>query len=198
MAREGFVIYNEMLNWLDPYGDAERGRLLTAMLTYSVTGEEPELRGNERFIWPAVRDRIDRDKKAYENKCKQMQANAGKSKQMLSDATNSAPTKTITITGTDSKKENSQEKKAAGFVPPTLEEVEAYCAERNSPVNAETFFNYFQEGNWKDSKGNQVRNWKQKIITWEKMDRQQAARPAKKSTLDEDLERIRRWADDHK
>lgn len=54
------------------------------------------------------------------------------------------------------------------FQPPTLEEVEEYCKERNSTVDPKTFYEYFDAGNWVDSKGNKVKNWKQKIITWEK------------------------------
>lgn len=54
------------------------------------------------------------------------------------------------------------------FVPPTLEEVEAYCRERNSPVDPKQFWEYFDAGDWTDSKGQKVRSWKQKLITWEK------------------------------
>jgi len=53
------------------------------------------------------------------------------------------------------------------FIPPTLEEVEEYCKNRNSSVNPKAFYDYFNDGNWIDSKGNKVHNWKQKIITWE-------------------------------
>ena len=52
------------------------------------------------------------------------------------------------------------------FVKPTLEEIEKYIKEKNLNVNASTFFQYFEEGNWIDSKGNKVKNWKQKLITW--------------------------------
>ena len=62
---------------------------------------------------------------------------------------------------------NSKERK---FTPPTLEEVKAYCQERNSPVDAQQFFEYYEVSSWKDSKGNPVKNWKQKLITWEKHD----------------------------
>ena len=55
----------------------------------------------------------------------------------------------------------------ARFVPPTLEEVRAYVKDRNSPVDPQKFFDYFSTGNWIDSKGQPVRNWKQKLITWE-------------------------------
>ena len=62
------------------------------------------------------------------------------------------------------KEKKSKEKK---FVPPSLEEVEAYCQSRKSDVDPKKFFEYYQAGNWKDAKGNQVKNWKQKVITWE-------------------------------
>lgn len=61
---------------------------------------------------------------------------------------------------------------AVKFVPPTLEEVEAYAASRQSTVDPRRFFEYFntpdaQGRSWRDSKGNPVKNWKQKFLTWE-------------------------------
>lgn len=52
---------------------------------------------------------------------------------------------------------------------PTLEEIKDYCLNvRHNKVDYKKFYDYFTEGNWVDSKGNKVKNWKQKIITWEK------------------------------
>ena len=51
---------------------------------------------------------------------------------------------------------------------PTLEDIQSYIRDKNLHVNAKEFFEYFEEGNWIDSKGNKVKNWKQKILTWEK------------------------------
>lgn len=59
------------------------------------------------------------------------------------------------------------EEKRKRFVPPTLEEVQAYCAERKNNVDAKKFYDYFTASNWHDSKGNKVKSWKQKVITWE-------------------------------
>lgn len=53
------------------------------------------------------------------------------------------------------------------FTPPTLQQVKDYCNERKNNVDAQKFYDYFTASNWVDSKGNKVRNWKQKIITWE-------------------------------
>ena len=58
--------------------------------------------------------------------------------------------------------------KSKRFVPPTLEEIKAYCQERNSCVDPNVFYDYFTTGGWKDSEGKPVKNWKQKLITWEK------------------------------
>lgn len=74
-----------------------------------------------------------------------------------------------TNTNTIQSKSESKGKKAtkSAFVPPTLDEIKAYCAERRSSVNAQKFFDYFDASGWVDSRGKPVLNWKQKLITWE-------------------------------
>lgn len=54
------------------------------------------------------------------------------------------------------------------FAPPTLEEIEIYCQERNSSVDPNRFFDYFTASDWYDSNGKKVVSWKQKIIAWER------------------------------
>ena len=54
MAREFFCAYHSMLEDMEALSDAEKGRLFTACLIYSKTGEAPILVGNERFVFPAV------------------------------------------------------------------------------------------------------------------------------------------------
>lgn len=50
------------------------------------------------------------------------------------------------------------------FTPPTLLEVENFFLENGYTKQAgKKAFMYYQDGNWKDSKGNQVKNWKQKM-----------------------------------
>lgn len=44
---------------LEALGDAECGRLFRAMLQYTETGTEPELCGNERYVWPAAKLHLD-------------------------------------------------------------------------------------------------------------------------------------------
>jgi len=54
------------------------------------------------------------------------------------------------------------------WVAPTLEQIQEYCKSRHNNVDAQRFFDYYEASGWKDSKGNKVKNWKQKVITWEK------------------------------
>ena len=81
-------------------------------------------------------------------------------------------------------KQNEQNKHTADkpprkkFIPPTLKEVEAYIRERGSTVNAEKFFSYYDCSAWKDARGNPVKNWKQKLITWEGRQNADAKRSA--------------------
>lgn len=76
MAREYFCCYHSYLEVMEQLNDTERGRLFTACLTYSKTGEAPELRGNERFVFPAFRSQIDRDNANYEETCRKRSKSA--------------------------------------------------------------------------------------------------------------------------
>ena len=66
MAREYFPAYHSYLEVMEALTDAEKGRLFTACLLYSKTGEVPQLSGNERYLFPAFKSQIDRDKKSYD------------------------------------------------------------------------------------------------------------------------------------
>lgn len=61
-----------------------------------------------------------------------------------------------------------KEKKTKKFVPPTIQEIKEYCLEKNICIDCDKFYDYFEAGNWNDSKGNKVKSWKQKLLTWSK------------------------------
>ena len=65
MERPYFCAYHSYLEAMEPLNDAERGRLFTACLSYSMTGEAPQLTGNERFVFPSLKGQIDRDKQRF-------------------------------------------------------------------------------------------------------------------------------------
>jgi predicted phage replisome organizer len=67
----------------------------------------------------------------------------------------------------DSIRTATPKQKLKRFVPPAIEEIKEYCLQRHNNVDAQKFFDYFDAGHWIDSEGKPVKNWKQKIITWE-------------------------------
>lgn len=51
------------------------------------------------------------------------------------------------------------------MTPPTLEQVEAYCREKDLQVDPQFFWDYYEADEWK-SQGRPVKSWKQKLLTW--------------------------------
>ena len=52
-------------------------------------------------------------------------------------------------------------------IPPTVDEVTAYCRERNNGVDAEHFCNYYEARGWELSKGRKMKDWQAAVRTWE-------------------------------
>jgi DNA-binding Lrp family transcriptional regulator len=53
------------------------------------------------------------------------------------------------------------------FVPPTLEEVEAYINEKGFHFNAKQFIEHYEASDWHLGNGKKIRYWKQCCATWE-------------------------------
>ena len=68
-----FVEFEEYIQALD---DGEKGRLFAAMLAYARDGQEPELPGNERFLWPVARQQLKNAAAQYQKVCAANTANA--------------------------------------------------------------------------------------------------------------------------
>ena len=58
------------------------------------------------------------------------------------------------------------------FKPPTLEEVTAYCKERNNSVNPQQFIDHYTANGWYRGK-TKIKDWRACVRTWEKNTRQQ-------------------------
>lgn len=189
---EGFLLFSDYAETIRTMTDSAAGILIKMIFNHVTGADVNEGIENQtgadydsaKIAFGFIRRQVDRSIESYEElRSKRREAgtkgaekrwqshgkaiaNDGKECQshnlpMANDGKQCLLTPTLTPTPT-------KEIKRGRFTPPTLEEVKAYCEERKSPVDPERFFEYFQTGGWKDSKGNPVRNWKQKLITWEK------------------------------
>ena len=173
-------LYARYLKTLAPFTDAERGRIMMAMLTYSSTGEMPDFEGNERFIWPTIQAQIDRDAAAYQEKCAKNRANGAKGgrppknptdiaeTERFSEKPKKAKTNTKTNTNRNTKSNDVGADKPptrARFTPPTVEEVRAYCTEKGYTVDPQRFVDYYTSVGWRVGK-NPMKDWKAAVRTW--------------------------------
>lgn len=60
-----------------------------------------------------------------------------------------------------------ESKKRKRFTPPTLEEVQDYCRERDNNVDANRFIDYYTSNGWLVGK-NKMKDWKAAVRTWER------------------------------
>ncbi len=49
------------------------------------------------------------------------------------------------------------------LTPPAFEELKVYCKEKGFEHLAKQIYDYYEAGNWHDSNGKKVINWKQKL-----------------------------------
>ena len=61
-------VFTDFREFMEPLSREEKGSLFEAMLDYAEDGREPELSGNERFVWAMARRIIDREAEIYQGK----------------------------------------------------------------------------------------------------------------------------------
>lgn len=61
------------------------------------------------------------------------------------------------------------------FIPPTVEEVSAYCTERGNSVDAEAFVDFYASKGWMIGK-NKMKDWKAAVRTWEQGDKRKGVK----------------------
>lgn len=75
------------------------------------------------------------------------------------------------------------------FVPPTLEEVAAYCNERHNGVNPSAFVDFYSANGWVQGRGKPIRDWKAAVRTWERRDKENP-KPQQTRSAKEDYDEI--------
>jgi len=168
---------------LEPFSDAEKGRLFDAMLTYADSGEEPHFTGNERFIWAMVRQNIDimraesdknrrNVKKRWEGteEDESIRDDTTSYENVRNDTTECEPVQTDTLKKRKEKKSKEKECNILPlkrFIPPTVDDVKAYLEERgNYSIDPQRFVDYYEAAGWMLSKNKKMVDWKSAVRLW--------------------------------
>lgn len=194
MSREYTAVPHEYLEEMDCLSDAEFGRLIRALLAYSMTGEEQTLSGGEKAHWKRVRNRENRYQEGFGNQEKaktdraKNAANARWSNAKNANACTSIPSNAKnanTNTESDSKAESDSDSKGDigadradkphtrhRFKPPSVDDVRAYCLEQGySSVDPQRFVDYYTANGWKVGK-NPMKDWKAAVRGWESREKE--------------------------
>lgn len=188
MAKEFVKLWLNYESYFESYSAAEVGRLVLAMIKYKSSGAVPEFSGSEKFIWPAIKRDIDVDnefaetkRKNAKNRAEQTEATQSKVKQDEARPSKTEQSAQVKV------KDNNPPTPLQGdegvsvskrFVPPTPEEVNAYCRERNNGIDGSEFCDFYTSKGWKVGK-NPMKDWEAAVRTWERS-RQQTAQPERK------------------
>lgn len=70
----------------------------------------------------------------------------------------------------DKTEKEKPKKEPARFVPPSVDEVKAYCQERGNSVDPEKFINHYAARGWRYNGNVAMKDWKAAVRTWENKD----------------------------
>lgn len=57
------------------------------------------------------------------------------------------------------------------FIPPTVEQVSAYCKEKGYHIDPENFVDFYTANGWRQGKGKPIVDWMAAVRTWERRER---------------------------
>ena len=193
--KPGVMLYFEMRNVFEELSNEKRGILVSAILDYSEHGIQPDFRGSLRIAWASIRHKLDRDDDNYARKSQvrryavyireskkdgvlplpyeQWLASLPETSQPeTSNDTNRYPTTTTTATSTATTTDccfmpaaGKPPRQPQRLIPPTVEEVRAYAAQRGDPLDPEAFMDYYTANGWKVGR-NPMKDWKAAVRTW--------------------------------
>lgn len=191
-------VYKDFINIARELDNGARGRLFMAILQYANGEELDNLSGAEKIAFLMVKSQIDRDCENYADVVEKRKAAGIKgAEKRWKDIAKIANAKTpIANDSKNSKcyqdKEKEKEKdydkdtkeipsnegtKKSRFLPPSIEEVKAYCNERANSINAEQFVDYYTANGWKVGQ-HAMKDWKAAVRNWEQREKTKPA-PAK-------------------
>ena len=195
-GRPGVMFYFDKTDALEKLPHDKVGVLFLAAMRYAKTSEEPKFDDALlNFAWALIRPSIDRDAEKYEDKrlrgewltycrkCKQDSThpldfetyrqqcvNGTLRAETSTQPTTTTTPATSTTTATDTATNIDRGKTRQNFTPPTLEEVQAYKAETQSPVDPQDFIDFYAAKGWNVGK-TKMKDWRaafRRAASWDR------------------------------
>ena len=207
--RKGIILYFDDWKPLLQLEDHKLALFLRAAINYAQSGEAPNICGELGILWEMIAAKIDLDGARFDKRvedgeyaayCRE-EKRAGRDpvdrgtwreERQISTDIDRYPSSPNTKAKAKAKANTKANTKAniiadkpprSRFVPPTVEEVAAYCRERNNGISPEQFVDYYAARGWMMGK-TKMQNWKGAVRTWER--RQTDGRAARDGADDQE------------
>ena len=159
---KGKVVDWEYIIFEDPSMNSENPVVENPHVDNPVVGNQGQLNTNESSMYVSnTYQYIYTDKEGKERdkeKCRTCNSNSMNDTRANDDE--------VSTSKSSSELSVPNSKKSTKFIPPTQEEVIDYCNQKSLSVDPYYFYSYYTEADWHDAKGRPVKNWKQRMITW--------------------------------
>ncbi|WP_296024491.1 DUF6291 domain-containing protein [uncultured Treponema sp.] len=176
MKKAYFQYYETFENVLEKIKDIEeREHMRKTIINYGLYGTLPAgLSELEEMAWTICKDLIDQQQHRREVNAANR---AGKKADppVIIRINNGAEEIERPLQNPEPEEKAAQEiqpekPKRKNFVKPTVEEIAAYCKEKNYNVNAQQFFNYYESNGWKIGR-NAMKSWQAAVQNWNTRDK---------------------------
>lgn len=207
---ESMIFYKSFYTAACKLEDTDRLHCYDAILHYGLTGEIPNVEGVAAIVFDLAKPQIDANIKRRKDgaKGKNFGKRGGRPRKENPIGVNSEnPTGVIdenpigvnsktpnvnvnvndnvNVNVNDNDNDNTKTQSRA-FIPPTTEEVIAYCQDRGNDIDGQTFVDFYQSKGWMVGK-NKMKDWKAAVRTWEQ---QRGFTPKKEHNSSPERERI--------
>lgn len=191
--KKSFLMYKDWAKMIAKLSDQDAGRLLKSLYAYIIDGIIPDnLEPAADMAFTFMQQAFERDADKYEETCEKRRAAINKRwQEYKSIQENTKEYKSIQAITNDTDNDNDidndndtdndndndtdiyirekkpENKSVKRFVPPTVDEVAAYCAERQNGIDAEQFVDHYTSNGWQVGKS-KMKDWKAAVRTWER------------------------------
>ena len=162
MKKAYFQYYETFENILEKIKDIEeREHMRKTIINYGLYGTLPDgLSELEEMAWTICKDLIDqqhhrREVNAANRAGKKAEPATNEENPAIEPQPEEKPAQEI----------QPEKQKRKNFVKPTVEEIAAYCKEKNYNINAQQFYNYYESNGWKIGR-NAMKSWQAAVQNW--------------------------------
>lgn len=176
MKRDQFTFYRSYYEALKNLPKRDQTAVLMAVIGYALDETAPSLSGVPLSVFTLIRPTLDSGRNKAKNRMKKMESNGeqteNKSKTKQEQTCKEGEKEREIESEREVESENDSytpptpSPGGKRFLPPTVDDVRAYCQSRNNGIDPAAFVDFYTARGWMIGK-TRMKDWKAAVRTWE-------------------------------